>query len=262
MYLSQKQIEDYHNFGVTTTPQSSGPTAVGIDRDAPERGEDTPTMTPTACDEFSRFTREEKSDICGECLTNPNSFPEFCECCDDSMINEMEHNTSSDDPGTDPCKDSNWINMPDGATAWNPGYSYFKNDYCDRCNAGNGVFPVVWNNPGVPPGGFFYDPFNGTDYCSCCKDHGTGTNTGSDDPGNTGEIPLEDLPCKDLIAMNPTFHNKCCMKDCKGKGLTANHPCVHHCKCCDSPKKSDDTKQAIREMYKAFSKLKKWKNLN
>lgn len=80
--------QGYHNFGVTTTPQSSGPTGVGIDRDAPERGEDTPTMAPTACDEFSRFTREEKSDICEECLTNPNSFPEFCECCDDSMIRE------------------------------------------------------------------------------------------------------------------------------------------------------------------------------
>tara|TARA_R110001592_G_scaffold3913_1_gene22239 strand:+ start:3268 stop:3996 length:729 start_codon:yes stop_codon:yes gene_type:complete len=177
-----------------------------------------------------------------------NSGPN-CECCDIEI---------TDDPtGDNPCiTDSNWLGMPDGGTAGNPGYSYFKNDYCDRCAAGNQAFPVVWNNPSVPSGGWFYDPSNGTDYCQCCKDQGTSTSTGDD-----GDIPLEDLPCKDLIAQDPTAHAACCKK-CKGKGMLQNDPCFAHCKCCKSPIKKDPkgniaTKKAIKEMYKAFSKLKK-----
>ena len=56
-------------------------------KDDPEK-EGKPIEAPTSCDEFSKMTKEEKSDICEECLTNPNSFPEFCGCCDDSMIKE------------------------------------------------------------------------------------------------------------------------------------------------------------------------------
>ena len=74
--------ENYHNFGLTTTPQSPGPTGVGTDnmtsKTPPTQGSNNP------CAEFSRFTRAEKSDICEECLTRPQG--QFCECCEDTII--------------------------------------------------------------------------------------------------------------------------------------------------------------------------------
>jgi len=137
-----------------------------------------------------------------------------CECCKQNI------NTTTGEG----CEDSNWINMPSGTTQ-NPGYSYFKNDYCDRCgsNSSGANFPVVWNNPSVPLGGWFYDPSNGTNYCQCCPDEGTGTSTG-------------EVPCKDLIAQDPAAHAACCKK-CKGKGMLQNDPCFAHCKCCKTKPK-------------------------
>tara|TARA_Y100000114_G_scaffold155098_1_gene178496 strand:+ start:36 stop:740 length:705 start_codon:yes stop_codon:yes gene_type:complete len=45
----------------------------------------TPTQgSNNPCAEFSRFTRAEQSDICEECLTQPQG--QFCECCEDTMI--------------------------------------------------------------------------------------------------------------------------------------------------------------------------------
>ena len=73
--------QGYHNLGLTTTPQSPGPTGVGTDNTTPR----IPTQgSNNPCAEFSRFTRAEKSDICEECLTRPQG--QFCECCEDTMI--------------------------------------------------------------------------------------------------------------------------------------------------------------------------------
>ena len=117
---------------------------------------------------------------------------EVANCCDPNW-------GTGDDPGDDPCQDPNWINMPDGATMGNPGYSFFKNDYCDRCNAAGGAatqnVPVVWNNPSVPPGGWYYDPINGTNYCQCCDN---GHSSGDLDCGNP-----------EWVAQNPGIARKC-----------------------------------------------------
>ena len=143
-------------------------------------------------------------------------------------------NTTTGETG-EGCEDQNWINMPDGTTQ-NPGYSYFKNDYCDRCgsNSQGANFPVVWNHPSAPSGGWWYDPSNGTNYCQCCPNEGTGTSTG-------------EVPCEDLIAQDPAAHAACCKK-CKGKGMLQNDPCFAHCKCCKTKPKPTPKSKALREV--------------
>jgi len=104
------------------------------------------------------------SDWCVDGQGNPsqNAHPD-CRCCDDTSVGT----------GDDPCKDPNWVNLQWGGNAGQPNYNNGKNNYCDRCSAGNGSFPVIWSN-----GQWNYDPTNGTDYCNCCKPQ---TNTGGTD---------------------------------------------------------------------------------
>jgi len=52
-----------------------------------------------------------------------------------------------------------------GGTTGQPNYNGYKNDYCDRCEQGNGTFPVSWN---MNTGQWNFDPTYGTDYCKCC----------------------------------------------------------------------------------------------
>ena len=70
------------------------------------------------------------------------------------------------EPTGNPCNDPKWLNLPMGGTIGQPNYNYGKNNYCDRCAAGTGSFPVSWN-PNT--GNWYYDQSNGTDYCSCCQ---------------------------------------------------------------------------------------------
>tara|TARA_R110001592_G_scaffold59740_3_gene181370 strand:+ start:9822 stop:10733 length:912 start_codon:yes stop_codon:yes gene_type:complete len=66
---------------------------------------------------------------------------------------------------TSVCDDPNWVNLPMGGTTGQPNYGGYKNDYCDRCEQGNGTFPVSWN---MNTGQWNFDPTYGTDYCKCC----------------------------------------------------------------------------------------------
>ena len=68
--------------------------------------------------------------------------------------------------GDNACNDPRWVNLAMGGTMGQPNYNYGKNNYCDRCEAGTGSFPVSWS-PNT--GHWFYDQSNGTDYCSCCQ---------------------------------------------------------------------------------------------
>ena len=165
-----------------------------------------------------------------------NSGPN-CECC------EGEINTGTGDPTLD-CEnnptDDCWVCHGDPQSGGS----------CVQMS-NISAMPAGWlNNVGIPQGFTFYN-----DEATCLA--------AGPECGPT-QSPTIDLPCKDLIAQNPAFHNQCCKKDCKGKGLTPNHPCIPHCKCCTSPIKKDPkgnviTKKAIKEMYKAFSKLKSLK---
>ena len=90
----------------------------------------------------------------GVTLTYDQAYGLLQKCCRDG-------NT-----GDNPCNDPNWVNLAMGGTIGQPNYNYGKNNYCDRCRAGNGSFPVSWNpNTGT----WYYDQANGTDYCSCCE---------------------------------------------------------------------------------------------
>ncbi len=90
----------------------------------------------------------------GVTLTYDQAYGLLQKCCRDG-------NT-----GDNPCNDPNWVNLAMGGTIGQPNYNYGKNNYCDRCRAGNGSFPVSWN-PNT--GNWYYDQANGTDYCSCCE---------------------------------------------------------------------------------------------
>ena len=81
--------------------------------------------------------------------------------------------------GSDVCKDPNWQQLPPGGMPGEPNYPGGKNNYCDRCNQGNGSFPVSWNSSG----GWQYDPQNGTDYCGCCPSNPDGPCDGFVDNG-------------------------------------------------------------------------------
>tara|TARA_B100001094_G_scaffold288836_1_gene305324 strand:- start:557 stop:1855 length:1299 start_codon:yes stop_codon:yes gene_type:complete len=163
-----------------------------------------------------------------------NSGPN-CECCD------IEINTGTGDEPTIDCEnnptDDCWVCHGDPQSGGS----------CVQMS-NISAMPAGWlNNVGIPQGFTFYN-----DEATCLA--------AGPECGPT-QSPTIDLPCKDLIAQDPTAHAKCCKNDCKGKGLTPNHPCIPYCKCCTSPIKKDPkgnvtTKKAIKEMYKAFSKLK------
>lgn len=101
-------------------------------------------------------------------LTYDQAYGLLLKCCREGNV------------GNDLCNDPNWVNLPMGGTIGQPNYNYGKNNYCDRCDAGTGSFPVSWN-PNT--GNWYYDQANGKDYCSCCEPNNT-----------TGDYSCENVP--------------------------------------------------------------------
>lgn len=92
----------------------------------------------------------------GYTLTYDQAYDILLRCCGEPRVND------------NPCNDPKWINLQWGGTMGQPNYNYSKNNYCDRCgtNSQGANFPVSWNPNG---GNWYYDPANGTNYCSCCN---------------------------------------------------------------------------------------------
>ena len=90
----------------------------------------------------------------GYTLTYDQAYDILLRCCGEGNVSNKI------------CNDPRWVNLPMGGTIGQANYNYGKNNYCDRCSAGTGSFPVSWN-PNT--GNWYYDQSNGTDYCSCCQ---------------------------------------------------------------------------------------------